>query len=80
MASIYSNIGKANYKKSRVFRAATGHFLLLKCADCEDQTVCYSHSQAHIKCKVCSGSLMKPTGGMAKVMNKARSKIAENIY
>lgn len=68
------------YKKNRVFRSSNGYFMHVRCNDCEEQTVCYSHSQSDIKCNGCSGLILKSTGGMARIVNKARSKIAENIY
>ncbi len=68
------------YKKDRVFRSSNGHFMLVKCADCEELTVCYSHSQTDMKCKGCSSLILKSTGGMAKLVNNARSKTAENNY
>lgn len=68
------------YKKDRVFRQSNGYFMHVKCHDCEEQTICYSHSQTDMKCKGCSGLILKSTGGMAKLVNKARSKVAENIY
>lgn len=77
---ILSTAGKFNYKKNRVFRSSNGGFIVVKCNECEGQTVCYSHSQSNIKCSNCSTPILKSTGGMAKLVNKARSKAAENIY
>lgn len=68
------------YKKDRVFRQSNGYFMIVKCADCEEQTICYSHSQTDMKCKGCSNLILRSTGGMAKLTNKARSKVAENTY
>lgn len=74
------NDEKATYKKDRVFRSSNGGFMLVKCSECEGQTVCYTHSQSNIKCSQCSAPILKSTGGMAKLLNNARSKPAENIY
>lgn len=68
------------YKKNRVFRQANGYFMYVKCAECEEQTVCYSHSQSDVKCGGCSTVVLKSTGGLAKLVNKAKSKAAESIY
>ena len=68
------------HKKKRVFRHSNGHFLLVKCKDCEETNVCYSHSQTSIKCKGCSGLILKSTGGKAQLTNKAKAKKAESAY
>lgn len=68
------------YKKNRVFRQANGYFMHVKCMDCEELTLCYSHSQSDMKCKGCSSLILKSTGGFAKLVNKAKTKKAENTY
>lgn len=68
------------YKKNRVFRHSNGNFILVKCGSCGEQTICYSHSQSDMKCKGCAELILKSTGGAAELVNKARSKVAENIY
>ena len=68
------------YKKDRVYRQSNGYFMHVRCNDCEEQTVCYSHSQTDIRCKGCSGLILKSSGGKAIIVNKARSKIADNNY
>lgn len=68
------------HKKKRVFRQTGGHFLHIICADCEQRTVAYSHSQTNIKCKGCSALLVKSTGGTAEIVGKTKSKKAESVY
>lgn len=68
------------YKKNRVFRESNGYFMHVKCENCEELTLCYSHSQTDIKCKGCSEMVLKSTGGMAKLVNKAKTRKAENSY
>ena len=68
------------HKKKRVFKESKGYFMFVKCSDCEEQTVCYSHSQTNIHCKGCSAMILKSTGGTAELVNKAKSKLAVSEY
>lgn len=68
------------HKKKRVFRQAKGYFMHIICADCEQRTVAYSHSQTNVKCKGCSALLVRSTGGTAEIVGKTKSKKAENVY
>lgn len=68
------------HKKKRVFRQSRGYFMHIICADCEQRAICYSHSQTDIRCKGCSGLLVKSTGGAAEIVGKTKSKKAEDVY
>lgn len=68
------------HKKNHVFRRARGHFLQIKCEDCNSQTVCYTHSQKDIRCPGCATLLLKPAGGRATVVGKIGVRRAMNDY
>ena len=68
------------HKKKKVFRTCKGSFMHVKCAECDEQTICYSHSQMSIKCDKCGTMILKSSGGKALLMNSATFKIAENKY
>lgn len=40
-------------------------FYKVKCADCGNTQVVYSHSTTLVKCKICGKPLSEPTGGEA---------------
>lgn len=42
-------------------------FLEVKCTDCENEQILYSHSSMEVKCKVCGKTLSKPTGGKSEI-------------
>ena len=68
------------YKKRRTFRTCNSHFMYVKCKDCSSTTICYSHSQKNVNCQMCSTPILKATGGRAKLLGGAASKIVENQY
>ncbi|MBS3815469.1 MAG: 30S ribosomal protein S27e [Hadesarchaea archaeon] len=45
-------------------------FLRVKCSDCENEQVVYSHSSVEIECQVCGKTIAKPTGGKAEIEAK----------
>lgn len=45
-------------------------FLKVKCVDCENEQVIYSHSSMEVECQVCGKTLVKPTGGKAEIEAK----------
>ncbi len=38
-------------------------FLKIKCPDCENEQVIFSHPSTVVKCLVCGRTLAKPSGG-----------------
>ncbi|KAI5153033.1 small subunit ribosomal protein S27e [Enteropsectra breve] len=69
------------HKKKTVYKQAKGYFNKIRCSGCEQETVCYSHSQTDIKCKGCSAPLVKSKGGRAQLVDEdAGVKRVENEY
>lgn len=42
-------------------------FLRVRCNDCGNEQVVYSHASSAVKCFVCSKTLAVPSGGKAKI-------------
>ncbi len=42
-------------------------FLRVRCNDCENEQVVYSHVSSIVKCKVCGKTLAVPHGGKAEI-------------
>lgn len=42
-------------------------FLRMRCNDCGNEQIVYSHSSTLVKCQVCSKTLVVPRGGKAEV-------------
>ncbi|ORD93701.1 ribosomal prt S27 [Enterospora canceri] len=70
----------AVHKKRRVFRTANSYFMHVKCRNCEETTVCYSHSQTDVRCCMCASVLATATGGKAALVEGAAFKKVENTY
>lgn len=42
-------------------------FLLVRCPDCGNEQVTFSHAALAVTCRVCGRLLVKPTGGKAEI-------------
>ncbi len=42
-------------------------FLRVKCTDCDNEQLVYSHASTLVRCQVCSKTLVVPRGGEAEV-------------
>jgi len=42
-------------------------FLLVRCSDCGNEQVIFSHASSVVKCSVCSKTLATPRGGKAEI-------------
>ncbi len=42
-------------------------FLRVRCSDCENEQLVYSHVSSVVRCKVCSKTLAVPRGGKAEI-------------
>ena len=42
-------------------------FLKVKCKNCGNIQIVFSHSTTIVKCKICNEQLTEPTGGKAKI-------------
>lgn len=51
----------------RPARPLVPRFLRVRCNDCGNEQVVYSHASSVVKCLVCSKTLAVPRGGKAKI-------------
>jgi len=42
-------------------------FLLVRCLDCGNEQVVFSHATLSVTCRICGRVLARPTGGKAKI-------------
>lgn len=40
-------------------------FVKVKCTDCENEQIIFSHASSEVSCEVCGKTLANPTGGKA---------------
>jgi len=45
-------------------------FLKVKCTECGNIQIVFSHSTSIVRCKVCNKQLTEPTGGKAKIFGE----------
>ncbi|MBC7115366.1 MAG: small subunit ribosomal protein S27e [Archaeoglobi archaeon] len=45
-------------------------FLRVKCTDCENEQIIFSHASRVVSCIVCGRTLAEPTGGKAEIKGK----------
>ena len=45
----------------------TGEFVKVKCKECKNEQVIFSHAAGEVKCLVCGAALAKPSGGKAAI-------------
>lgn len=48
-------------------RPSAPRFLRVRCNDCGNEQMIYSHASSVVKCLVCSKTLAVPCGGKAKI-------------
>jgi len=48
-------------------RPRAPRFLRVRCNDCGNEQVIYSHASSVVKCLVCGKTLAAPSGGKAKI-------------
>lgn len=42
-------------------------FIRVKCVDCENEQVVFSHASSEVNCEICGKNLATPTGGKAEI-------------
>ena len=42
-------------------------FLVIRCSECNNEQIIFSHATRQVKCEVCGKVLSKPTGGKASL-------------
>ncbi|KXA98110.1 30S ribosomal protein S27 [candidate division MSBL1 archaeon SCGC-AAA259I09] len=42
-------------------------FVRVKCTDCENEQVIFSHASSEVNCEVCGKTLASPQGGKAEI-------------
>ena len=50
-------------------------FQKIKCSECEEQQIVYSHTTTVIKCNSCGNPITQPTGSKAKLFGKISETI-----
>lgn len=48
-------------------RPRSQRFLRVRCNDCGNEQIVYSHASSVVKCQVCGKTLAVPRGGKAKI-------------
>ncbi len=54
-------------KERELIPKPRSRFLRVKCPDCSNEQVIFSHAKTVVNCLVCSRVLLKPGGGKGKV-------------
>ena len=55
--------------RKHLFRKPKSQFIVVKCKKCGNLQLTFSHASIEVKCRVCGETLLKPTGGKAKLVN-----------
>ena len=55
--------------------APSSKFQKIKCSECEEEQVIYSHTTTVIKCNSCGNPIAQPTGSKAKLFGKISETI-----
>ena len=50
-------------------------FQKIKCSECEEEQIVYSHTTTVIKCNSCGNPIAQPTGSKAKLFGKISETI-----
>ena len=50
-------------------------FQKIKCSQCEEEQIVYSHTSTVIKCNSCGNTIAEPTGSIAKIFGKVSETI-----
>ncbi len=50
-------------------------FQKIKCSECQEEQIVYSHTTTVIKCNSCGNSIAQPTGSKAKLFGKVSETI-----
>ncbi|MGY5854464.1 MAG: 30S ribosomal protein S27e [Candidatus Thorarchaeota archaeon] len=58
--------------KGEIVQLPKSKFIRVKCLDCENEQVIFSHASTEVKCLKCEKVLAIPTGGKAKLDSNAR--------
>ena len=45
--------------------APSSRFLVIRCGECNNEQIIFSHATRQVKCEVCGKERSKPTGGKA---------------
>ena len=63
-------------KKSHIsIPEPNSRFQKVKCAQCEEEQIIYSHTSTVIKCNSCGNIIAEPTGSIAKIFGKVSESI-----
>ena len=59
-------------------RAGAG-FLRVRCGDCGNEQVIYSHASSVVKCFVCGKTLARPRGGKAEIRGMIMTSVEQVV-
>ena len=45
-------------------------FQKIKCGECDEEQIVYSHSTTHVKCNSCGNTISEPTASQAPIKGK----------
>ena len=50
-----------------MFENPKSKFIKIRCKSCNNEQVVFDKASTEVKCNVCNNTLIKPTGGLAKM-------------
>ncbi|KCV72894.1 hypothetical protein, variant [Fonticula alba] len=69
---------KQKHKLDRLVQSPNSYFMDVKCRDCYQVNVVFSHAQSVVLCAGCSAVLCHPTGGKARIVEGCRVRVKTN--
>ncbi len=58
--------------KGEIVQQPRSRFIRVKCLDCENEQVIFSHASTEVRCLKCDRVLARPSGGKARLDPNAR--------
>lgn len=49
-------------------------FIQVKCAECGNEQITFSHASSIVRCNICGATLAEPTGGKANIKGEITAK------
>ena len=61
----------AEKPRKRLIPLPESYFIRVRCASCGNEQVIFSHASRVVRCHICDEVLAEPTGGRARLTDKA---------
>ncbi len=58
------------HKKKRLLPIPNSRFIKIRCKNCGNEQITFSHASMRVRCNVCNELLAEPTGGKAKILGE----------